>query len=359
MQSGASTDTGRVIAVVPTHDEVRELPLAIAALRAQTRPPDRILVVVNNPRGGIERVARATGAEVEVLPHCPELKAGALNHVLDHLMPQLRPNDWVLVQDADSYLDPEFIRSGLAADAPDVGGIGGVFRGRIDAPRRSSRLLQCLQANEYARYELDIRRQRGRVLVLTGTATLLRAGVLRDVVDARRDGRLPAGAGKVYDTKVLTEDNELSFALMHLGYRIVSPRGCTLTTETMPTMRTLAAQRCRWKRGALENLFDYGLTRHTAPYWGRQLLALLGVLVAVGYVGSLIYGLAVGWQLHMLWVGVSVLFAVERMVTVRRRGWRMVLIAATLVIETAYDLILQAVQLRAFAAAATRTRQAW
>lgn len=36
---------------------------------------------------------------------------------------------------------------------------------------------------------------------------------------ARQGGRLPAGNGHggVYDTTVLTEDNELTFALLHLG----------------------------------------------------------------------------------------------------------------------------------------------
>lgn len=61
---------GRVVALVPTHDEVHELPMAISALRAQTRPPDRIVIVVNNPRGGIEEVARATGEDVVVVPVC-------------------------------------------------------------------------------------------------------------------------------------------------------------------------------------------------------------------------------------------------------------------------------------------------
>ena len=38
----------------------------------------------------------------------------------------------------------------------------------------------------------------------------------------------------------------------------------------MASWSDLARQRVRWKRGAVENLVDYGLTRVTAPYWGRQ-----------------------------------------------------------------------------------------
>lgn len=349
----------QVVAVVPTHNEVSQLPYAIAALRAQTRPPDRILIAVNNPRDGVEQVAQESGAEVVLLGACPDLKAGALNQVLDTLMPQLHDDDCILVQDADSYLDPQFIECALRAEDLCIGGVGGVFRGRVDARTLWGRLLQRLQANEYARYELDIRRQRGRVLVLTGTATLLCVRVLREVVNARLTGKLPPGVGKVYDTKVLTEDNELSFALLHLGYSIVSPRGCTLTTETMPTVRRLAAQRRRWKRGALENLFDYGLTRRTLPYWGRQALAALGLLVSTCYLASLLFGLLFGIELNTFWLAISATFAVERMVTVRHRGWPMVVLASTLVIEMVYDLVLQVVQGIAFAGSALHTKRSW
>lgn len=354
-----TSSTPHVVALIPAYDEVVDLPEAVAALRSQTRPPDRIVVVVNNPVGDIEAVARATGAEVEVIVHCPDLKAGALNSVLRRELQSLRADDYVLIQDADSFLDPHFVESALAAYGDDVGGVGGVFRGRVDAPTVGQRLLQRLQSNEYARYELDIKRQKGRVLVLTGTATLLRVAILREVVRARGDGRLPAGVGDVYDTKVLTEDNELSFALLHLGYRIVSPADCTLSTETMPTLHQLAKQRNRWKRGALENLFDYGWTRHTRSYWNRQALALMGLVITAAYLSSMVYGAMHGLQLHPFWAAVTALFVLERMVTVRRRGWRMIGLASLLIVEMTYDLFLQLTQARAFWGTALRTQRTW
>ena len=80
------------------------------------------------------------------------------------------------------------------------------------------------QRNEYARYARDVRRLKGRALVLTGTATAFRVSTLRDVLRARHDGRLPhRSRGQVYDTNVLTEDNELTLALMHRGWKILAP----------------------------------------------------------------------------------------------------------------------------------------
>lgn len=351
-----------VVALIPAHNEEAGIADAVRALRRQTWPPDRIVVVVDNCTDGTEGIAAAMGCDVWPTVRNTAKKAGALNQVLTYLLAPvggLDDNDIVLVQDADSFLDPAFVESGIAVYRGDVGGVGGVFRGRVDAPTRVGRWVQAYQCNEYARYALDIRRQRGRVLVLTGTATLLRVGILREVVAARRDGRLPYGDGRVYDTKVLTEDNELSFALMRLGYRIISPAGCTLSTETMPTWRTLARQRLRWKRGALENLFDYGWSRTTAPYWSRQVLSAIGLLVTAAYLGTIFWVAIVGYTLAPFWLAVTALFSVERTVTVRRRGWRSMLIASTVMVEMAYDVFLQVVQGAAFMQALTGRERRW
>ncbi|CAI9408043.1 Poly-beta-1,6-N-acetyl-D-glucosamine synthase [Nocardioides sp. T2.26MG-1] len=193
-------------------------------------------------------------------------KAGALNQALAAVLPQLDDDDVVLLQDADSVLDQGFISAAvrnLEAD-PRLGAVGGTFRGSDDRT-----FVGHLQRNEYARYARDVRRLEGRVLVVTGTAAVLRVRTLRAVSRARLDGRIPPGDGHggVYDTTVLTEDNELTFALKHLGYTVLSPRECTLTTEVMTTWRDLWRQRLRWKRGALENCAQYGLTRVTWRYW--------------------------------------------------------------------------------------------
>ncbi|MFF0341530.1 glycosyltransferase [Kribbella sp. NPDC004875] len=356
--TGEPTPAATVVALVPAHNEEGSLPSALAALRKQTRRPDHIIVIADNCTDRTVEVARAQHVEVYETVGNRDKKAGALNQVLDLLLPSLRDDDVVLVQDADSYLDPGFITAGLRAYAGNVGGVGGVFRGRIDSETPWGRLVEWFQANEYARYELDIRRQRGKVLVLTGTATLLRVGVLREVIRARQDGRLP-GEPRVYDTRVLTEDNELSFALLRLGYRLRSPAGCTLTTETMQSWRTLANQRLRWKRGALENLLDYGWSRTTRSYWGRQALGAVGVLITLAYLVSLVWGVVNGLQFHGFWLGVTVLFMLERVVTVRRRGKLAMAVAATLFVEMIYDMFLQGVQATAYLHAATGRERRW
>jgi poly-beta-1,6-N-acetyl-D-glucosamine synthase len=152
-----------------------------------------------------------------------------------------------------------------------VGAVGGVFLGY---PLRG--FLAHLQNNEYVRYAREIARRKGRADVLTGTATLFSAKALRAVERARSSGQISPGTG-IYGIDALTEDNELTLALKHVGYRCVSPKACTADTELMPTAGRLFPQRLRWQRGALQNLLEYGVTRHTLPYMLRQLMTYVGV----------------------------------------------------------------------------------
>ena len=218
-----------------------------------------------------------------------------------------------------------------------------------------------MQRNEYARYARDVARLKGKVLVLTGTATLFSAKTLRHVVYARAEGLLPGDSAHVYDTSVLTEDNELTLALLHLGYRVISPKACSLTTEVMPTWRDLYRQRLRWKRGAIENLRDYGLTRVTARYWGRQLFTFVGIMVTLAYLVTLGWSLAANGSadLRPLWLVVTGIFVVERIVTVRARGPVQMALAATLLVEMTFDIFLQAIHLRAIWDALVNNERKW
>jgi cellulose synthase/poly-beta-1,6-N-acetylglucosamine synthase-like glycosyltransferase len=347
---------GVVVALVPAHNEEDEIEAAVRSLNEQDSPPDLIVVIADNCTDRTAERAEAAGAYVFETTGNVHKKAGALNQVLDLIIPVLHDEDAVLVMDADSRLAPTFLVEAMRRLRDGVGGVGGVFTGRSGGG-----LVGMLQRNEYARYARDVARMKGRVLVLTGTATLFSAPTLRHVLWARAEGLLPGGTAQVYDTNVLTEDNELTLALLHLGYRVVSPKGCRLTTEVMPTWRDLYRQRLRWKRGAIENIRDYGLTRVTAGYWGRQLFTLAGIVVTLLYLVSLGWSLATHgtFELRPLWLAVTGLFVVERVITVRSRGLLQMAVAATLLVEMAYDLFLQTVHLRAIWDALVNNERKW
>jgi poly-beta-1,6-N-acetyl-D-glucosamine synthase len=331
----------KVIVLVPAHNEAAEIEETLTALADQARRPDAVVVVADNCADGTEEVvARFAGKsplEISVLPTVgnTDKKAGALNQALTAILPALEPGDFVLTQDADSTLSTEWIETALKVMADQsVGAVGGIFYGN-----GQNGFIEQLQRNEYVRYARDILRRKRGVWVLTGTSTLFRVSVLTEIADAR-GSLLPGQRGQVYDLGALTEDMEITLACLTLGYRCVSPGACATTTELMPTWRDLWRQRLRWQRGALDNLRSHGVNRTTIPYLLQQLWAMVGFLVIVGYPALLAVSLAAGMSLtwQPLWIGIGVLSLAERVVTVRKAGWRGVMLTLTLAPEMIYDL---------------------
>lgn len=331
----------RVTVLVPAHNEEYSLPTTLAALGRQTRPPDRVIVIADNCTDSTATIARDMGHEAFETVRNTHKKGGALNQALGLLLPVTDSLDVVLVMDADTSLGPRFIEvatSNLERD-PELAAVGGVFFGE---PGQG--LIGQFQRNEYARYSLQIRARRGRVFVLTGTATMFRASALMDVAGAR-GVYIPGEPGQVYDTAALTEDNELTLALKSLGATMMSPSECTVVTELMPTWRNLWRQRQRWQRGALENLAAYGMTRATIRYWGQQFGIGYGtVALNLALALMLITALSVDrWIWFPFWMAVGSVFLLERVITAWRTGWRGRLLSALLIPELMYDVFLQIV----------------
>lgn len=217
-----------------------------------------------------------------------------------------------------------------------------------------------LQRNEYSRYQRYISRRRGKVFVLTGTASMFREYALKAVADAR-GSLIPGDPGHVYDTLAMIEDNEMTLALKSLGAKMVSPMHCRVTTEVMLSWRALWRQRMRWERGALENIGAYGLTRATALYWGQQIGIAYGAVALNAYLLLMLITLlaADSFELSWFWMAIGLIFVVERVVTVWSVGWRGRLIAFPLFIEIAYDLMLQAVFIKSLIDIATGRAAGW
>ncbi len=143
---------------------------------------------------------------------------------------------------------------------------------------------------------------------------------------------IPGRQGDVYDTAALTEDNELTIALKSLGALMISPSECTVVTEVMPTWGALWNQRLRWQRGAVENLAAYGLTRQTFRYWVQQLGIGYGAIALVTYLILIVVMVLAldSWIWFPFWLSIGLIFAVERVVSVWKGGWRARLLGATL-----------------------------
>ena len=227
--------------------------MALESVLRQSRPVDRIIVVSDNSTDKTVQIARLRanrGVEVVETVNNTHRKAGALNQVLAWLLPSLSWNDAILGMDADTVLSRRYVERAEARLTGKVGAVGPAYTGRPDGG-----LLGVLQRNEYARFNRQIARRRGRTAVLSGTATLASVRALRSVFHGRQTGRLPNGPGSgVYNPTTGTEDYELTLCLRRLGYRPLTPANCGVITDVMDTLGKWHGQRVRWYWGAMTNL---------------------------------------------------------------------------------------------------------
>lgn len=337
-----------VVVLVPAHNEEKHIAGTITSLLNQTRPPDEIVVIADNCSDSTVAIALSMGVNVVETHQNQDLKAGALNSVIEKILPMLDETDSILVMDADTHLSPDFIRAAMRVlfkplnqGEKAVAGVGGIFLGI----QEKWSIITQLQTNEYLRYQRRLGRRRGRALVLTGTGTMFNIRTLRQVVDARKNGRFPnIGTGlSVYDTASMTEDNELTLCAKRLNYRVLSPKECTVETAMMPDLKSLYRQRRRWQRGALENLYAHGIDSHTLPYIIRQAITYAGVWFLALYLTTLTYALVTRAELPWtapLWLGVFTLYIIEQTFSVRKGGWRAILVSISVLPEILYNFFL-------------------
>lgn len=322
-----------IVAVIPAHNESDAIEAAVNSVSSQV---DQVWVLCDNCTDDTADIAKQSGALVYETVDNHHKKAGALNQLLPVLLLALSNEDRIFIMDADSRVVPGFIQQALKSE----GIVGGVFYGDPGCG-----LVGLFQCNEYARYARDIYTKNDKAAVLTGTATLHRVDALQKVRNSRGE-LLPGTKGQVYDTEVLTEDNEITLALKTLGYNCWSPEECKVYTEVMPTWGDLWKQRLRWQRGALENIRQYGVTKTTLPYIRQQLVMLFGVLAIMMYMLVTAYQIYFGQLTAGWWSLLGLIFVAERVVTVRSRGLRQQIFAATLIPEMLYDFFLQGVLIK-------------
>lgn len=323
-----------ITVLIPAHNEAATIGQTIRSLRGQTIPIASITVVCDNCTDDTARIAEALGVHVLETTRNTARKAGALNQALARVLPTLGADDLVLTMDADSTLSPgwlELASRTLQLDA-EVGAVCGAFLGEPGAG-----MIGQLQRNEYSRYARLIQR-RWQALVLSGTGTLFRVGVLWQVARERGLG-LPGIPGQYYSHESITEDDEMTLAVKTLGWKCLSVAQCETTTEVMPTVKALWTQRMRWQKGTLGDLHEYGLTKVTRSYWLRQAGLYGGFAVSYICLFVMVAALLTWPGVSLAWTaGVLSVTLLERTWTVRRAGWRGILLAAVLVPEGLYAL---------------------
>jgi len=344
-----------ITVLIPAHNEAATIGQTIKSLWRQTIPVASITVICDNCTDDTARVAASLGVNVMETAGNTARKAGALNQALARVLPALRPNDLLLAMDADSSLSLAWLESASRVLKLDrrVGAVCGAFLGEPGGG-----IVGQIQRNEYIRYARMIRR-RLQVPVLSGTGTLFRVRVLREI--ARERGlTLPGVPGQYYSHASITEDDEITLAVKTLGWKCLCPVGCETTTEVMPTWRALWRQRVRWQKGALGDLHAFGYTPVTRPYWIRQVIRYAGYVASWACLGIMLSAVVERPSISPAWTAAILsITAVERTWTARRGGWRAMLLALSIIPESAYALFLGWLFFYAVVASIQRREIAW
>jgi succinoglycan biosynthesis protein ExoA len=113
--------------IVPARDAAALLEDCLGAIARQTRPPDRVFVVVGRSGDATDVVARRLAAawpSVQVLVNPAGDRGSALNEGLER-----STADWVAMVDAQSRLEPYYLEAAVgAAERTDAAVVGGAMR---------------------------------------------------------------------------------------------------------------------------------------------------------------------------------------------------------------------------------------
>jgi cellulose synthase/poly-beta-1,6-N-acetylglucosamine synthase-like glycosyltransferase len=329
-----------VLAVVPACNEEAGLGAALESLLNQTRPPARIVVVVNNSVDGTLSIARgfsARGVLAMNLPDNRHLKAGALNAGIEYFLDsrgQL-PSDisYVLTMDGDTELDPRFIENCTKAMRRDFR-LGGVSASCVGKRALGSgvrqRTLAMFQEIEYTRHRFA--RFRRNIHTMSGAGSFYRATALNHLITMN---------GKVFreDAANLVEDYQTTLELKHAGWRVTSNQHCVAHTDLMVTLPSLLRQRRRWVRGTVDELRRRGWNRHTRD----SILALsagsMGTLCMAAWIAFSAWRASRSFDPDWSWALWSGLWPLYQAWAVRSLGWRAVAIELLVIPELCFGVL--------------------
>jgi cellulose synthase/poly-beta-1,6-N-acetylglucosamine synthase-like glycosyltransferase len=241
----------KVTILIPAYNEQEVVLEAVHSALAQDYPDFEVIAIDDGSTDLTTHLIASTSARLIRHPR-NQGKAAALNTGLAAALGEI-----IVTCDSDSYLDPAAIRHLVEAmNEPGVGSVAGQVR--LFHPVGPLRHFQVL---EYGYSQGLIKRAQcataATVLVAPGPVSAFRADLLRDL-------------GGI-SSETLTEDFDLTLAVIGRGYRVVYEPRAIAYTEAPQTDGELRRQRIRWARGGIQVL-----RKHWHLVGGRQ-CGLLGL----------------------------------------------------------------------------------
>ena len=225
---------GQLTVIVPAYNERESIADTLRSLQAQTRLPERIVVVDDCSADGTGDVARMLDVSVVRPTSNTGSKAGAQNVALE-----LIDTEFTMAIDADTTLAPDAIEKLLEAfdDSTVAAACGFVIPRFVNTLWERARYVEYLLAFTWYKPIQDYYR---KPLISSGCFSMYRTSVLKE-----HDG---------WQTRTLAEDMDLTWSLHEDGYdvRFVPEAVCyPIEPHNFAFMST---QLGRWSHGFLQNV---------------------------------------------------------------------------------------------------------
>jgi len=324
-----------VAVILPARNEAEQIGATIKALFEQTKLPRRIIVVVNNcTDGGATADMARSFRDVEVfeMTNNPFLKAGALNEGVRVLAASDELPEFILTMDADTIPDADFLENtvNVLNSRPEVGGVSTVCDGKKNlGATRFGKALALVQQLEYAR--AGFTRLRVNIHTMSGAGSMIRMRAVLDVLGSR---------GVLFAERAdnLVEDFEATLEIKRMGWTCINNYYCHVQTDLMTTVPELMKQRVRWVHGTINELRRRGWQKETWHSIVTMWYAYISM--PIYYLWVVLLGIQAVYGHPTLWgfwfIGFVMFF---QALSVQRLGWRMMLLAATLLPEILFALI--------------------
>ncbi|SDM30880.1 glycosyltransferase [Nonomuraea jiangxiensis] len=220
--------------LVPAHNEEHGLPATLTSIKAQSTPPEKIIVIDDGSIDRTGEIAASYGVTVLRPPHNLGSKAKAQNHALPHC-----DTDLVLAVDADTVLAPDYIeRMKPVFDNPDVDVAAGNVQTRFArTPCERGRSTEYLFGFHWHR---PIQQLADSPMVCSGCCSMFRRTALT------------AFGG--FPERTIVEDMDFTWSRQIEGRKAVYVADAMAWAADPETLTYLRKQVWRWMAGFMQNV---------------------------------------------------------------------------------------------------------
>lgn len=257
--------------VVPAYNEEAVLEQCLLHVLESDYPHFDVVVVDDGSTDGTLEIARQfeKSPRVTVITQRNGGKSSALNAALD-----ATDSEVLICIDADSQIHRKAISRLMAHfEDPEIGAVAG----RIVVGNRKN-LLTGLQALEYITAQSIDRRAKELFNAISVVPGALGAWRTNSVLEAG-----------IFSSETLTEDADMTMAVIRSGYRVIYEENAVATTEAPASLSGLTRQRLRWNLGMMQASW-----KHLGSYAEGRALGFIALtdLLVFGYLMPLLAPLA-------------------------------------------------------------------